>query len=229
MKVPWLPKDEIQALAASVIDDYSARFHCRITPPVPVEAIIEQHFDLKLGFIDFERDTRLQGVLGAVYVDQRLICVHRCLVESPWEGRLNFTLAHELGHWLLHRHLVKGANRCGEPSDAILCRAAEARKPIEWQADYFAACLLMPADWMQAAYETAIGPAPLVLNRVDSCCSGPLYREPCVQNWPFIAAAVQKAGRLSNVSKQSIIIRLQELGMIINATAAPLTWHTGLR
>jgi Zn-dependent peptidase ImmA (M78 family) len=45
-----------------------------------------------------------------------------------------------------------------------------------------------------------------------------------VCNWPFIARAIQKTGGFSNVSKQAIIIRLQELGLVINETPAEIGW-----
>jgi hypothetical protein len=224
MKVPWLPKSDIDALAATVIDSCRRTFGRRIRPPIPVEAMIEQHFDLQLGYVDFKETYGMDGILGAMLVNRRTILASDRLLESRCEGRLNFTLAHEIGHWILHRHLVGAAHRFEAESGAIFCRAADGKKPVEWQADYFAACLLMPEDWMRAAYEAAFGKTPLVLNRVDSSCSGPLYREPCVRNWPYIASVVQQAGRLSNVSKHSIIIRLQELGMVINETACPLAW-----
>jgi hypothetical protein len=58
------------------------------------------------------------------------------------EGRRNFTIGHEFGHYVLHRHLL-GDNgiRCGEKE--ILYRAGEG---IEKEADEFAAAILMPLN-----------------------------------------------------------------------------------
>ena len=50
-------------------------------------------------------------------------------------GLKNFTIAHELGHWVLHRHLL------GEQS-----------KQIEREADLFAVYLLMPEDLVRAEF-----------------------------------------------------------------------------
>lgn len=58
-------------------------------------------------------------------------------------GRVNFTLAHELGHYLLHRLLYPDGIRCGE-QDMVRWDSQYAQ--IEHQANTFAANLLMPLD-----------------------------------------------------------------------------------
>ena len=59
------------------------------------------------------------------------------------KGRINFTLAHELGHYLLHRHLSPAGLKCS--SRAMLdWRSAGGR--IEAEANTFASFLLMPLD-----------------------------------------------------------------------------------
>ncbi|MGK7872968.1 MAG: ImmA/IrrE family metallo-endopeptidase [Xenococcaceae cyanobacterium] len=61
------------------------------------------------------------------------------------------TVAHEIGHWVLHINSVaverylrleeKGVQIKVEP---LLCRSDINARGIEWQAQYFASCLLMP-------------------------------------------------------------------------------------
>lgn len=59
---------------------------------------------------------------------------------SAKEGRRRFTVAHEVGHYLLHRHLL--------PAEGIYCKDGDLfqrdMKVIEKEADTFAASLLMP-------------------------------------------------------------------------------------
>jgi len=57
-------------------------------------------------------------------------------------GRIRFTQAHELGHYILHRH-QKDSFNCSE--DDVVNRDAE-ETSIEAQADTFAATLLMPLN-----------------------------------------------------------------------------------
>jgi hypothetical protein len=58
-------------------------------------------------------------------------------------GRINFTLAHEFGHYLLHRAAYPNGIRCGE-QDVVSWDSAYGQ--IEHQANRFAANLLMPLD-----------------------------------------------------------------------------------
>lgn len=59
---------------------------------------------------------------------------------SANEGRRRFTVAHEAGHYLMHRHLL--------PADGIYCKVGDLSqrdiRVIEKEADTFAASLLMP-------------------------------------------------------------------------------------
>lgn len=61
-------------------------------------------------------------------------------------GRINFTLAHELGHYLIHRLKYPEGLRCGEKEMAAW--DSEYRK-VESEANQFAASLLMPLDDMR--------------------------------------------------------------------------------
>ena len=61
------------------------------------------------------------------------------------------TIAHEIGHWVLHidrlaveRYLRLAKKGVNIKVDFLLCRSGEDLKGIEWQAQYFAGCLLMP-------------------------------------------------------------------------------------
>lgn len=67
--------------------------------------------------------------------------IYNKAVASP--GRVNFTLAHEFGHYLLHRAEYPNGIRCGE-QDVV--RWDSDYGQIEHQANRFAANLLMPLD-----------------------------------------------------------------------------------
>lgn len=63
-------------------------------------------------------------------------------IRSP--GRINWTLAHELGHYLVHRHDLPNGIECS--SDDVLRGGRDGGMGIEREADEFAAALLMPFD-----------------------------------------------------------------------------------
>ncbi len=61
------------------------------------------------------------------------------------------TIAHEIGHWVLHinpievdRYLRLQEKGIEIEVKPLLCRSTENLEGIEWQAQYFASCLLMP-------------------------------------------------------------------------------------
>lgn len=225
MKVPWLSRQEISQAALRVIDDYGETVGYPIEPPIPVEDIIERGLGLKLGFVDFEKREGMKGVLGATYVGAELICINEGLLEKGPEGRLIFTCAHEVGHWVLHRQYADGQKRQGAGTDRIICRTRNAKEPIEWQADYFAASLLMPERELCAAFDEVFQVHCLILHNRRSTTGRPMtFIEPCVEHWPYIADMMCQAGGFTNVSRHAMIIRLQELGLLINQTDAPLEW-----
>ncbi|MDZ7840904.1 MAG: ImmA/IrrE family metallo-endopeptidase [Gammaproteobacteria bacterium] len=67
--------------------------------------------------------------------------IYNDTISSP--GRINFTLAHEFGHYLLHRLKYPDGITCGEQD--MTAWDSEYRQ-VESQANDFAATLLMPLD-----------------------------------------------------------------------------------
>src|SRR5207245_2631654 len=59
------------------------------------------------------------------------------------KGRVNFTVAHEFGHYLMHRAKNPNGLRCGQQD---VGRWDSEYGQIEYQANVFAANLLMPLD-----------------------------------------------------------------------------------
>jgi len=80
---------------------------------------------------------------GALFPDdgrKEWLLLYNEAVLSP--GRIRFTQAHELGHYILHRQ-VRESFQC---SDADMLNWSKDDKDIEGQADLFASYLLMPLD-----------------------------------------------------------------------------------
>lgn len=88
----------------------------------------------------------IAGVLdreaGNIFVSKRL----------PLEI-VRFTGAHEVGHWVLHPHEVMHRDR---PIDGSIV----ARTQKEREADYFAACFLMPRNLLHKIFEQTFGINP---------------------------------------------------------------------
>jgi hypothetical protein len=101
-----------------------------------------------LGLICEIVDFGHEAVLGQIDIFERTIQInsHLDVVENPdKEGRYNFTLGHEIGHWILHRSAAEEAmQRLRDNEKIILCRKENKKERMEWQADLFSSYLLMP-------------------------------------------------------------------------------------
>jgi len=109
--------------------EYSKRF------PDPIKAIKKAEVD------DFE------GALYPLAKSGKWAILYNPEISS--KGRINFTLAHEFGHYLVHRKLNPGGFECGEARLLGYDRDG-ARRIIEQEADTFASYLLMPIDDFRA-------------------------------------------------------------------------------
>lgn len=169
-KVPYLREEQIERDAAALLAEYAQARNVVIAPPIPIEDIVEKHLKLGIEFDDMHRllNHPRSGlgldpdILGAIWFDDRRIVIDESLdpVENPSkEGRYRFTLAHEGGgHWRLHRHLfakdpAQTSLFNGPASPSVVCRSSQEKEPVEWQADFYASCLLMPRKLIMAAWD----------------------------------------------------------------------------
>jgi hypothetical protein len=83
------------------------------------------------------------------------------------DPRARFSLAHELGHIYLHARMLMRMARIPHTAAALL-RATEPPYPVfwdtEWQADSFAAALLMPAEALEELFNH--NPSSLMVHHV---------------------------------------------------------------
>ena len=119
-------------------------------PPVPVEWIAEHVLDLRIVW-DALATNAAAPVLGALDPIRGEIVLNEREARrfKAFPGLEAFTLAHEIGHWLLHvprayrrQPMLSGMARMQMPGCGGAGRATAER---EQQADRFAALLLMPA------------------------------------------------------------------------------------
>lgn len=165
MFMRFLPEPEIETAALRLLAEYGKKFGAIADPPVPITEIVDSHLNLSLGLGDLAQTLGVTGVLGATKVSERKVLIDQSLdpeVFPRMEGRYHFTLAHEVGHWELHRHLVLGnpgqTSLVGaESRPQILCRKASAKEPIEYQADLFSGFLLMPRELVMKRWGMRFG------------------------------------------------------------------------
>ena len=173
-KVPFLEEEQIECDAEALLAEFERARGVQVDPPVPIEDIVEKHLKLRVEFDDMHQmlgvprsaPGRESDILGAILFNERRIVIDESLDPEQYptkEGRYRFTLAHEGGgHWRLHRNLfisdpaqVSLFDEQAQP--AIVCRSSSAKEPIEWQADFYAACLLMPRRLVYAIWRERFG------------------------------------------------------------------------
>jgi len=229
----FLKAQEFEEEASLLLAEYGEN-HGQVTaPPVPVDEIVELHLELVLEFSDMRELFGVDDVHGALWVNDRRVGIDRRLdpaENSSMLGRYRFTLAHEAGHWRLHRHLFRrAANQLkllpeGVERPEYICRSSDTN-PIEYQANRFASCLLMPREMVKKAWEDWRG-------SMDSIYLDDLR----VQQQAIVTAEVMRRGGMKSgddavdnmlleyasrplaqvfqVSPEAMRIRLEEMGLL---------------
>jgi Zn-dependent peptidase ImmA (M78 family) len=137
--------------AAEVLQRHAAKTGWTPSLPVPIELIIEETYGLRIETWAME-DPPGRRLLGALFQNDPAIVInerHARLFERVI-GPFEFTVAHELAHWLYDADAGQGA--LFDTAREILCHDPELLDPSdtarirELNANKFAAALLMPAD-----------------------------------------------------------------------------------
>ncbi|MEQ1813508.1 MAG: ImmA/IrrE family metallo-endopeptidase [Candidatus Nitrotoga sp.] len=77
---------------------------------------------------------------------------------------VRYTAAHEIAHWLLHPNEIAHRDRPIDGSN----KSGEIRPAIEQEADYFAACFLMPENLLIAQFKQLFGKVPFIFNEASA-------------------------------------------------------------
>jgi Zn-dependent peptidase ImmA (M78 family) len=247
-RVPYIAEDVIEGDAEALLGEYARARNIEIRPPIPIENIVEKHLKLRFEFNDLHklfgipRSGISEGpdIFGAIWLHTGEIVIDESLdpEERPeLEGRFRFTLAHEAGgHWRLHRSFAQRDRDQGSLfGDAfhptVVCRSSQAKSPVEWQADFYASCLLMPRWWVHAEWRDRVGrtkpllvselqPNPRVLKRAERliCWQGKGEAE-AVED-ALLEDVAEPMARRFNVSRSAMRVRLEHLGLMLRREPA---------
>jgi len=103
MEVPYISDDVIFHRAESFLEE----FHPDNTLPVPIEEIAEKKLGLMiLPIANLEVFCEISGTMSK---DFKTILIDEKTYENQ-ESRTRFTVAHEIGHFILHKELFEKAN-----------------------------------------------------------------------------------------------------------------------
>jgi hypothetical protein len=147
------------AAARETLARFGSLYGLAGAPPVPVEDIADSLFGLLVVDVPGMAESgTLRPARCEVHVNADETAV------AP--RRRRFTIAHEIGHWVLHA--------AGDRDRIVYCRITdgEAVDPIEREANRFAAELLMPEPLVRAAWvgehgDVAVRAAGVVVSEVS--------------------------------------------------------------
>jgi Zn-dependent peptidase ImmA (M78 family) len=233
-RLPYLTDRAFEEEASLLLAEYGRQHGEVATPPVPIDEIVELHLGLQLELYDMRRLFGVDDVHGALWVNQRRVGIDRRLepaANPAMLGRFRFTLAHEAGHWRLHRQLFKRAanqlqllpESCERPE--YICRSSDS-EPIEYQANRFASSVLMPQDLLRRCWEEWRGNSdPIYLDdlraKQQQILTAEVLRrggfksgDGAIDNM-LIEHAARPLAMKFEVSPQAMRIRLEGIGLLV--------------
>lgn len=166
----------IRALA----EEYAQKYNPDHVAPFPHENVLQAHSDLHIHFVELE-DKDVSGVI--LYKDSEFTILVNIAKSITWQ---HFTLAHELGHYFLHKDIVRQEQGIVDADGMI-----QVLNTQHWldhvglpeiEANNFAASLIMPEELVRRAWEATTD--------IEACA------------------------RIFNVSITTMVLRLTKLGAL---------------
>lgn len=145
--------DAHSVVAGNVLDRYMRDTGWRPVLPVPVEDIVERTYNLRILWEDIEEPPGMK-ILGALDAGRRTVLLNERHEHTVFArvGPREFTLAHELGHWIYD---------VTPQTSQVFCRGETGLERVaarrERAANQFAARLVLPDALLRAE----AGPAEL--------------------------------------------------------------------
>ena len=152
-------REPIERRAEAVLAEVDDYLWAERKPPIPVEHIADSWFGLHVCERSPEEMRAAPGApelgpedtLSGLLLPGRMEIWVNAEEAERWPTRRRFTIAHEIGHWVMHRGYSR---RCSAAARAIQPDEREVEGPdIEEEASIFAASLLMPRELMKTYWE----------------------------------------------------------------------------
>lgn len=202
IKAPFFKKSEIQG----EVDAFCGKYKIdRQQVPLDVELIVEADLRLELRpeanlFKRTEMDALLTSNRKTIMVDLDRF------TKKNLQNRLRFTIAHEIGHYILHEDIYKHV-KFGSVEDWLNFfeefPQIEYRK-LEWHCDEFAGRLLIDADLLRKKFDEAR--AKLKGTDWEKVDPLPVY---------VVEAMATEIAKFFGVSELPVMIRLESTGIWI--------------
>lgn len=193
----------LETIARRTLSEYDIMYLNGSPRAVPIETIIEKTFGLRIEYQYLTNDARELGrmIYGSgittyynreimdyalMRVEGGTMLIEAALLEDEKSyGRLRFTLAHELAHYIIHKQIFSGTGVA-----AALYNNDTDEDATEWQANYLAKAILMPNGQIKRCFYAL---RPVCKTKSEYVC---------------------KMAEIFEVSKQAMEIRLKDFALI---------------
>lgn len=197
MRIGYRTDDQIRESAL----DFLRTYHPDDTLPVPIESIIE--FDLGLDIFPFPDLQKNYGLVGALSQDFTLIYVD----DYVFKNRMNlyrFTLAHEAGHYVMHRpDIENGEINTVDDWVNYVKEIASIGGWFETEAHIFASHTLIPAHHLETEFTRTLPEIELMVQTArENGIKRPTYLEAAID------AMAVRLSRVFQVSESAAKVRL---------------------
>lgn len=206
-----LSSNQIDTIASNLINEFKPEIlnYALPTPLFDLLKYLKGKYKLKYDYSNIEDDAK-NDVLGYFDSVKNEIIVNSSIKDTPREP---FILAHEIGHFVLHKNLKINKsiyNNFKDTSFSFFEQSYALKNPknwIEWQANCFASSLLMPEFSIKAI---------LILTQKDLGISksGRIFLDEQKCNKSDFREIIKRLASHFNVSKVSIEYRLNDLKLI---------------
>ncbi|WP_343487273.1 ImmA/IrrE family metallo-endopeptidase [Allomuricauda sp. d1] len=209
-----LSADQIENIAVSFLNDFDSTITENFlrTPIQELIKYLEEKKSLKIDSKSFLTDDTGKELLGYFDLKNNTIFISN---EVKNTIRFPFVLAHEIGHFALHRNLKTNQfvyDNFKDSEYSLFVQKHKLRNDknwIEWQANCFASCLLMPKQTLITR---------LVAIQLEKGISkqGRIYLDNQPVNREDYRYIVKQLASFFGVSKTNVEYRLESLGLTVH-------------
>lgn len=221
--VPVLGRAQVEAVSQEILSAYMPQALSR-QAPVDVEYLMEHIFGLRLELQTLQPDSSILGETifsdgyRAVYdlnnkkayiaVTSGTVLLDASMCEKM-EIRTAFTEAHELGHWILHKRFYSA-------TDSRACRSRRSQRMYfphdqaktaidwtEWQANAFAAAILLPRPALRVSLREFL--------RENATTWDNLKQYARYENRVKYVAFLERVSKTFGVSRETARLRMNKL------------------
>lgn len=211
LSVPYIEEHEVEKLSFSMLTEIQY-----VSGAVSLDDICKQ-FKERPGLV-VKRGVNLQkGVLGKICFGPDIISIDDTQAATP--ERVRFTLAHELGHFALKHHKFMAQESCHEEDfDTDIIKTVDLKdvRRMEWQANFFASCLLLPKEQFERAFFKQV-----LQHELSDRGYGLLYLDDQRCNIDTFYKVTEPLMNMFRVSRSTIKLRLLKLGFLNDAQRVP--------